>query len=973
MLAWLKSKWLLLGVGLILLIGAYALIGFKLVPKIIRSQAMEYAKTELKKPLTLGEIAFNPFSFELHMRDIALQDQGKPLLSLKHLFIDFQASSVWKRAYVFNAVQLEKPFARAIIKPDGSLNLADLLPKEKDDSPIPNIWINDLSVQAGQVNFADQSRELKPEKILSPITFALKDFKTRDEGGGFTLAAASDDNERFEWKGSLSLQPVSSKGQFKVAGFKATSAYEFLSAELPFQLTQGSFDVDGSYQFSILPKQGMQLIATLPKISSKDLSIRAKKAESDWVIIPSLALANTQLNYQKKNIRVDSLTLEGVQASVWLEPDGSLNIERLFADSSAPVPTPVIAVAKPKPTVASTDWTASIAKLGISKATIDLEDRTVKPVGKFQLSPTEFNTSNLSLDLNKPLQISVDTTINGKAPLHVEGSVVPEAVTADLAIALTGMPMNQLLMYMPDYPGLELKSGMVAAKGQLLMDEKANIAYKGQAVVDDFKMVDTKNKADFLSWNKVTVDGIDYRQGPEKVAIDSIVLNKPFMEVVVTPQQTINIIDLLNSSTEATKQSGAKEAAADIPILVKKMQFQAGTMAFADYSIQPNFRAKIENLTGHVDNVSTDTNAVADIDLTGHIINKFSPVEIKGTTKPLAYDNQTDIKMAFRNIELPVFNPYSGRFAGYAIAKGKLTTELHYKIDNRKLAADHHVILNQLTWGEATDSKEKVSLPIRLATSLLKDKNGVIDLNLPVTGTLDDPKFRIGPIVWQVIKNIIVKVVTAPFSFIGSLFAGADDAQFVDFAPGSALLVDSAQKSLPILAKALTERQGVNLDIPAGTLAELDKAALSEQQFQTALSAVLGKKGKVPPAYASLEPKQQIAALEELYKLQFGKKPDIPKAEATPVPDQTKEVADASWKEKRAAKKSAEVEWLEAQLKPKFQASDAELVALGKARGEAVQAALLSSGELDPARVFLATNVPLQAHEGKVRMELVMK
>lgn len=963
MLAWLKSKWLLLAVGLLVLMGAYALFGFKAVPKIIRSQAMAYADTTLKKPLSLGEITFNPFSFELHMRDIALQDQGKPLLSLKHLFVDFQASSLWKRAYVFNTVQLDKPFARTIVKPDGSLNLADLLPKEKDDSPIPNIWINNLSVQSGQVNFADQSRELKPEKILSPITFTLKDFKTRNEGGGFILAAASDDNERFEWKGSLGLQPVSSKGQFKVAGFKATSAYEFLSAELPFQLTEGTFSLDGSYEFSIVPKQGMQLTAGLPSIRADKLAIRPKNGVEDWLRLPVVVISDTRIDLQKQTASVAAVNLQGLLAKAWLEPDGSINLIKLTEQGAN--------VKK----AAASPWAATIGKIIISAATIDLEDRTVKPFGKFQLTPTEFSTNNVSLDLNKALQISMDTTINGAAPFHMEGVVVPETVTADLAIALSGMPMNQLLMYLPDYPGLALKSGLVAATGQLVMDEKANIGYKGQAQVDDFKMVDTKNNADFLSWNKVTVDGIDYQQGPEKVLIQRIVLNKPFMEVVVTQQQTINIIDLLNSSTDSTQQSGAKEAAADIPILVKSMQFQAGTMAFADYSIEPNFRAKIENLTGHVNNVSTDTNAVADIDLTGHIINKFSPVEIKGTTKPLAYDNQTDIQMAFRNIELPVFNPYSGRFAGYAIAKGKLTTELHYKIDNRKLVADHHVILNQLTWGEATDSKEKVSLPIRLATALLKDRNGVIDLSLPVTGTLDDPKFRIGPIVWQVIKNILVKVVTAPFSFIGSLFAGADEAQFVDFTPGSAILTDGAKKSLPILAKALIDKPAVNLDIPAGTLAELDKAALSEQQFQNALSAVLNKKAKTPQVYASLEPKQQIAALEELYKIQFGKKPDIPKAEAPPeaVDTKTPALADASWKEKRAAKKSAEVEWLEAQLKPKFQASDAELIALGKARGEAVQAALLSAGELDPARVFLATNIPLKEHEGKVRMELAMK
>ncbi|WP_297802952.1 DUF748 domain-containing protein [Arenimonas sp. GDDSR-1] len=960
MLAWMKSKWLLLIGLLVLAVGAYALIGFKVVPKLIRNQAMDYAQTELKKPLALGEIRFNPFTFELDMRDIVLQDGGKPLLSLKRLFVDFQASSLFKRAFVFNTVLLDKPFARAIIKPDGSLNLADLLPKERNDDPLPNVWIGDLGVNAGQVNFADQSRALKPEKVLAPITFSLKDFKTRDDGGGFVLAATSDDGERFEWRGSLSLEPVASKGNFKVEAFKAVSAYEFLSEELPFQLSDGSFSLSGDYDFSILGKSGPRLLVNLPSIRADKLAIRPKNGPEDWLRLPSVVLSETRIDLNKQSASVAAINLQGVQAKVWLNPDGSLNIERLFAEEGAPAPPPASAGAPA--------WKATIGKISVSAATLDVEDRTVKPAGKFQLTPTEFTASGLSLDLDKPVPIAITSTINGKAPLRIEGTVVPSVVTADLALELSGMPMNQLLMYLPDFPGTTFKSGTVAAKGRLSMDEKANIAYQGDGVVDNLVLLDIKNRSEVISLAKTTAKGIDYRQGPEKIRIDSVTLDRPSMEVVVTEQGSINLVEMLTEDTASTAQSGSKDAVAETPIDIGKLVFNKGTMRFADYSIQPNFRARIEGLDGRILGISTRPDAVADIDLNGYVINKYSPVVIKGKTSIFDYEKQTDVQMAFRNIELPVFNPYSGRFAGYAIAKGKLTTELHYRINDKKLQADHHVVLDQLTWGQATGSKEAVSLPIRLATALLKDRNGVIDLNVPVTGTLDDPKFRIGPIVWQIIKNIVVKVVTAPFSFIGGLFAGAEEAQFIDFAPGSAELPAAAATNLPQLAKALVDKPELNLDIPAGVLDELDRDALAERKMQAAAAAQIGKPGKNMPAYAEWEPKQQLDALESLYKAQFGSKPDIPKAEAV-----TESADDAGWREKRAAKKSHEVDWLETQLMAKFQPTAAELAALGAARGEAVQDALLKDGTLDPTRVFLSTNAQLKAQDGKVRMELQMK
>lgn len=954
MLAWLKSKWLYLLAGLALAIGAYALIGFKLVPSIIRSQAIDYARTELKKPLTLGEIKVNPFTFELDMRDIVLSDGGKPLLSLQHLFVDFQASSLFKRAFIFNTVLLEKPFARALVRPDGSLNLADLLPKEKNDDPLPNIWIGDFRVVAGQVNFADQSRELKPEKLLTPISFNLKNFKTRDDGGGFTLAAASDDGEQFEWKGSLSLQPVSSKGTFKVVGFKALSAYEFLSEELPFQLTDGSFSLDGSYDFSIKGKQGMQLTANLPLIRADKLALRPKKASDDWVRLPEVTLTDTRIDLAKQTAAIAAISLQDMQATVWLEPDGSINLMQLTEQGEN--------LRK----ASGSEWKATIGKVTLTAGQFDVEDRTVKPAGKFLLTPTEFSATGLSLDLDKPVPVTITSTINGKAPLRLEGTVLPSNATADLAVDVSDMPLRELLMYLPDYPGIEFKAGTVAATGRVLLDEQANIRYLGDASVLALVLRDIKNNTDFMSFRKATAKGVDFRTGPDRVRVESIALDRPVMEVTVTPQQTINIIELLSTETAATTQSGEKEAVVEMPIDIGKLGFSGGTMAFADYSIQPNFRAKIENLNGRILGISTRSDAVADIDLSGYVINKYSPVMIKGKTSIFDFEKQTDVQMAFRNIELPVFNPYSGRFAGYAIDKGKLTTELHYRINDKKLVADHHVVIDQLTWGKATGSKEAVSLPIRLGTALLKDKNGIIDLNVPVTGSIDDPQFRIGPIVWQVIKNIFAKAAAAPFKLIGSLFAGAEQAQYVDFAPGSAALPESAANNLTQLAKSLAERPELNLDIPAGVQTEIDGAALAEAKLAAAALAT-AKPGKAPATFAAWEPKQQLAALEALYKQQFGTKPEIPKPEATA------EDSDVSRKEKRAAKKSAESAWLETQLLPKFQATPAELAALGQARGEAVQDALLKEGALAPTRVFLSTAAPLQEHEGKVRMELAMK
>jgi hypothetical protein len=273
------------------------------------------------------------------------------------------------------------------------------------------------------------------------------------------------------------------------------------------------------------------------------------------------------------------------------------------------------------------------------------------------------------------------------------------------------------------------------------------------------------------------------------------------------------------------------------------------------------------------------------------VIDATAPVTVQGTANLFGYDRATDIKLAFRNIELPIFNPYSGVYAGYSIAKGKLSTDFSYRIVNRALQADHRVRIDQLQWGQATESKQRVGWPIRFATALLKDRHGVIKLDVPVQGTLDDPSFRLGPIIWHIVGNVLEKAVTAPFRLIGSLFAGAEKAQYVDFAPGSAQLPADAGASLAALAKGLVERPGVNLDIPAGPGIAADATAMADRRIDAALMAKEARKGGAGDV-ATLAPNDLHDRLKALYKLSFHQAPDfsqiatVPQAgeEKAPIP-----------------------------------------------------------------------------------------
>ncbi|HEX2761460.1 MAG TPA: DUF748 domain-containing protein, partial [Rhizomicrobium sp.] len=546
------------------------------------------------------------------------------------------------------------------------------------------------------------------------------------------------------------------------------------------------------------------------------------------------------------------------------------------------------------------------------------------------------------------------------------GMVTPGKQQADLKLSLTGLPLKPAAGYLP-YPAVELRSGDLSFSGALTVPggEKSVPHFKGDAAIDNLSLHERTSGSELFAWRGLKITGIDYRIGHADIARARLI--RPVGGIAILADRSFNFTPLM--APKVTVPAAAPLGAPAMAFKLKSLDIENGTMGFADHSIDPAFQARIEALQGCIKNIASAPDQIATIDLKGQVIDRFSPVTIAGTANLLGYDKNTDIQVAFRNIELPIFNPYSGRYAGYAIAKGKLTTEMHYKIVNRTLQADHHILIDQLEWGQASANKPSVPWPVGLVTSLLKDRHGVIDLNLPVKGSLDDPTFRLGPIIWQIIGNLIEKVVTAPFALIGSLFEGADKAQFVDFAPGSSAMPPGAADSLAALAKGLGDRPALQLDIPAAPAVKEDAVMMADRSIDQQVMASEIKRGQKAD-FAGLDADEQHDRLEDLYRSKLGKRPafpqDLPALDFKPAAGQPQPDADQQ-------REMQETIWLRGELRNAFMPSNAELAALGSARATAVRDALLAKGDIDPARVFLVTGQAGSANEGHVRLELKLR
>jgi hypothetical protein len=583
------------------------------------------------------------------------------------------------------------------------------------------------------------------------------------------------------------------------------------------------------------------------------------------------------------------------------------------------------------------------------------------------------------------VDVTLDTRINEKGSLTVSGEVTPQPVMANVSLKLAGIELTAVQPYIAQRTAMTLLGGTLGGEGTLHYGAEKNkpaVQFAGHIDVEKLHTVDDALQDDFINWERLDILGLKYSQGPDRLDIEQIVASKLYARVIVESDESLNVKRVLKipattaapepaadkRGKAAAQAAAAAPASQSMPMSIKKIVVQGSQANFTDLSLTPNFSAGIQKLQGTVVGLASKPGSRAKVDLKG-AVDTFSPVTIAGDVNVLG-PLYTDLTMNFRNIALPVFNPYSGKFAGYNIAKGKLTTKLHYKIDGRKLDAQHHIVIEDLEFGDKTASKDAVSLPIKLAVSLLKDRNGVIDLDVPVTGTLDDPTFRLAPIIWKVFVNILEKAVTAPFALLGSLFGGGPDIQFIDFQPGVGSLDAAAADKVKTVAKALIERPQLKIEVPIAVVPDVDRPALVAAQFNAQVRAEQASKGAPKKAKAAaadaalpapdqLDPATQLELLTRLYVKDFGSEPKFPDA--------------VTGLKSKPEITTAKIDFLDKAIHERIKIGDEELQALGQQRAMALQQALLSDPQVAPERVFLAANDKATAKDGLVRLELSLQ
>ncbi|QXG41921.1 DUF748 domain-containing protein [Pseudomonas viridiflava] len=958
--------------SLLTVIVLYSLLGFFILPGIALRIANQQLANYSTAPAKIERLEFNPYTLELTLWGLNIGTPGQEQIAFEKLYANLQVDSLWTRALHLQRIELLQPKTELLFDKQGKLNLAQLftfpasepVKDEPPGKPFP-LRIDEIKLADGYLHFRDLRPSEPIEFLYDKLNFELKNLSTLPEDNAdMTLVAAGPDGGQIDWVGRISIVPITSEGTLKVTDGKMKLWWPYVRDALPLALQDGVLNFSTAYTLDLSRETELKLTNLSASVAPFGLNAPDGRP---LVRLKRLDVSETTVDLARQHVNVGKIRSQGLETWAAREADGQLDWQKLFASKpgkpAAPQKPPVDEkAAEPAPvTDASAKATASSGKpakpwqvvlrdVQLRNYQVHLADRVPTEPVLLDVGPLNLDVQNFDSLNTSPFTLKLDTGLGKQGNLTAAGEVNLNPVTARLNVTTRDIDLRLAQSYISPFIKLEMRSGMLGSDLAVNLKSTEPLAFSvtGKAQVSQLHTLDTLKQRDFLKWEKLDLEGLDYQHGTS-LSIAKVNMLQPYARFMINDDRTTNVDDLLipqpedkkPATTSKTTAKNTPKAPKENPlgIYVGEVNIKDGSANFADLTLTPNFSTAVQQLNGRIGTIDNRQSKPAPVNIEGKV-DRYAPVTIKGSLNPFDPMASLDIATSFKRVELTTLTPYSGKFAGFRIRKGRLNLDLHYLITNGQLKAQNKVLVEQLQLGEKVDSPDAVDLPIRLAVALLKDTQGRISIELPIEGDLNNPQFSVMPIVWQTLRNLVLRAAQAPFKMLGGLVSGgsSEDLGNVSFAPGSSDLSANTQKALDKLSAALKERPTLKLEIEGTSAASSDGPLIAQQrlerEYQATYYRILQRRGDKVPARAGMlqVPEDEKAPmLEGIYRARLKQQPPA-------------EWANLGKEERTSQMRAAMLKF--------WSGNEVLLRELGQNRASSIKDYLVDKGKLEDERVY---------------------
>jgi outer membrane protein OmpA-like peptidoglycan-associated protein len=799
--------------------------------------------------------------------------QDRPMVACQRIAVEINEVDALAPAVNLESVAIEAPDVHVRRDKSGAINLerlglaaaeGDQMQREarrKTGKAAVPVKFGSLLVKSGRVRFTDEKTDPAFEGAIEEVQIEARDFDNtiKDRRNDIAIQARTEAGESFKLDVATTADPRSAEGRLEVARLRLKDFQPYVNQASNLEVDDGRFDIGFAFRWaSDLAYEKHELTISDLALALKGFRARLRGEKDLLFRVASIEVngAGGQLRSQTANL--GTITVREAAISLRREKDGKLNLQRIPRDSAAGTPPPAAKPAEMPVATPATPWRLDLGALSLERSSVALEDLAVGAPVKVSISPLQLKAQNLSTAKGQRGNVDLRATIEKRGTIAASGPFSIEPLAGSLQIDARTIDFALAQRYIDDRVKFRITSGAVSAKGATVFERAPGgamkVSYKGDVSVTDLASVDKPKNQDLLKWKSLSAAAVDFDLEPFKLNLGEIALAGFYGRVILSAEGRLNMQDLMQPPeaaaagkppaakpvTPALKpKRGAAPAAASPPdIRLGEIMLRGGSVDFSDFFVKPNFSGKLSDIHGSLTEMTPDKPSEVELRAKGQ---RAALVEILGRVNPLAPSLFLDIQGTAKGIELPPISAYSMKYVGYKIAHGKLTLNVKYHVENDKLVAENNIILDQLTFGEKVESPNATNLPVQAAVAILKDRNGVIDVNVPISGSLDDPKFSVTEAAIQAVGNLITKAVTAPFSVLGKIVGGGEELSYVEFAPGSATLDADDIGKLKTLTKLLNERPNLKLDVMGRVDPAADREALQRPPIGEAGTGVSDK------------------------------------------------------------------------------------------------------------------------------------
>lgn len=1002
-MGWKKKSAIIAGI----LAALYTVAGFLVIPLVAESILPERISRHTNRPAAVKNVSLNPYTLALSVEGVEIREkegkpeEGKPFVSFDRFFVNLQWSSLFHRALVCRAVELENPLVRIARVSETEFNFSDLIPparkkeaprpetekKTEEDAASFRFFLSNVKLSGGRVVFRDlpmdQTHRFSDIHFTLPV---LSNFES--DINAYAKPDLAGDFNKTRLQVAASTMPFADSLKtgidISLSGIDLPRYFAYVPVPLGFSVEKGDLDLQSTVSFSREPAGGTRLeVSGTAEFS--DLLL-AGPMGGEILSAPAIRIQMAPSRPLQKKIRIEALTVTEPSLTLLRSSTGKLNLAGLGPpstdasgqDNSSQAhgkeePEEAGAGApEQKPASGAEPFVFELGHFLLDAGKVRFLDYAAPSAAKgpqagpvaVQLKAVRLEISDFSNQAGEKAPLDLSARLEPEARLSVAGNFGVTPPAADLDLEWSGLDLSRVQSYFPDALNLVLSAGRldISGKASIRKDPAQGLTagFQGRTGIFGFLLLEKESGRELTRWQSLEASGMDISWNPSHVKMEKLSLAGLRQNVVVEKNGALNFSRLYEKDAEREKEpepgrrknrpSDPDEASGDasappFPVSVGVVRLSDIALSFADHHVEPDYASRLTLAEGSIKGLSTEAFKGAKVSMSG-ALNQHAPVTIEGRINPLLQDLLLDVRFDLENLALPPFSAYSGKYIGRAIEKGKLDLNLDYRIQNRELDAQNKLLLDQFTLGRPVESDDAMNLPVGLAVALLKNRKGVIDLDLPVSGRLDDPQFSLAGIILQSLKNIITKAATSPFSLVSSIVPGGEELRYIEFKPGQTEITDAAREKMNSIQKLLYERPNLNLELTGYVDEEKDREALlamllSEKIRSAAWEEKRKKNGKGGEKEAAgvetikLTDKEYEKYLRRVYSAEVLSGPDKPE-DAKPLTDES--LTAGEMKEK---------------IRQQLKIPDERLRRLAQNRMQGAKNFILQGDTVSPKRLFL--------------------